>query len=142
MVCLVDIHGDRGDVRLEPCAADGWPLWTDLVRVHVGRRDHDEHAFGVLAGDIVGTILARVDAAADGLDCESGCEPLPDPAKLADWREIEDWPDAPDADPHCRFPGAPTLAERRGEAPFEPSPADWEHYRLHYDRLEKLYGYE
>jgi hypothetical protein len=160
LVGLVDLDGfrvgvgekDIPDVTRTPVPADAWPARTDLVRVHVGGRDHDEHAFGVIVGDVARTVLARADAANDELDVESGCEPLPDPAELADWRTVEDWPDAPDASPFARFPGAPTLAERRAlppiaggseEAePFEPSPEDWRDYCDWSRRQDPLYGSE
>lgn len=162
MVCLVDLDGSRigpgekdiPDVRPEPAPADTWPLWTDLVRAHVGRRDRDDHAMGVLAGDLVRSALARADALPDDPDdFDAAMERLeeedPIPAEIPEnFRTPEEWDDGPfPAEPPDGWEGSAaagwaSLPPIRGGSPFEPSPDDWADYRNHFDRAEALYGYE
>ena len=95
LVTLVDIDGfrvgvgekDIPDIPPEPCLADAWPAWTDVVRVRCGRRAFDRHALQVLLGDAMDKVLDRIDAAApddEDLDVESGNPPLPEPEPLFD----------------------------------------------------------
>jgi hypothetical protein len=152
MVCLVDIDGfrvpscerDIPDIQPEPCAADRWPAWTDLVRVHVGRRDEDAFAFGVLAGDIAGTLLDRLDAACackgghDDDDQTGKYEPTPpggwsdpDPAVEVELDPHGDW----DGSPHAGW--MVLLPETGGSSEFEPSADDLADYNTWSESLER-----
>jgi hypothetical protein len=122
MVCLVDVNGDRvgvgekdiPDVHREPCPADTWPAWTDIIRVHVGRRD-----FGVIMGswDLVDRfreVVRRAEIPDDPADFDDAMDRLDDEQLL------------PDPEPE----------------PYRPTDLDWQDYRAHFDREDVLYGYE
>jgi hypothetical protein len=129
MVCLVDVDGHRvgvgekdiPDVHREPCPADAWPAWTDIVAVRLGRQDFD-----IIQGawKVVDMFRETVRRSERPVDFDTAMEEY-DGEDLAlqpaDYRDPHDWPEA--------------------DSP-EPTDEDWESYRQHLNEVEKLYGYE
>jgi hypothetical protein len=128
LVTLVDLEGfrigvgskDIPHVEPEPCPADSWPAWTDVVRARCGRRHEDLHAMGVLLGDALRVVLDRVAEAP--MDPDDGCGPLPE---LPDVRSPEEWPvEPPDGWEGDGSVGWASLPPISGGAPYEPTPED------------------
>jgi len=86
----------------EPCPADSWPAWTDLVSVGLGGRDYEHHVGGAKLADAYRSTMERYDGEPDMPD--EGGEPFEEP---------DGDRDAVDADPAIAFPGIEPLAARR-----------------------------
>jgi hypothetical protein len=132
----------------EPCPADGWPLWTDLVMVRCGARDEglDQHAMETLLGDCMQAVLKQVEWESDS-DAEfdrawaefEASDPVTDDMRES-YHSPEEWAAimAFEADDTGEWPALPPIAGGSDEAdPFEPGPEDLADYGAWSEDLDR-----